>query len=63
MHDPTLTMVERYLTLRLACSGPQEEEVRALRRGKSGSEVPKNYSMSCETKQRPKTPVRALARR
>jgi hypothetical protein len=35
MHDPTLTMVERYPTLRLACSGPQEEKVRALRRGKS----------------------------
>ena len=63
MHDPTLTMVERYLTLRLACSGPREEKVRALRRRKSGSAVLKNYSMSCEAKQGPKTLVRALPRR
>ena len=48
MHDPTLTMVERYLTLRLACSGPRKEKVRALRRRKSGSAVLKSYSMSCE---------------
>ncbi|EGB03370.1 hypothetical protein AURANDRAFT_68073 [Aureococcus anophagefferens] len=50
MHDPTLTMVERYLTLRLACSGPREEKLRALRRRKSGSAALKNYPMSCEAK-------------
>ena len=63
MHDPRLTMVERYLTLRLACSGPRKEKVRALRRRKLGSAVLKNYSMSCEAKQGPKTLVRALPRR
>ena len=45
-------MVERYLMLRSACSGPRGEELRPLRRRKSGSETPELQSMSCEESQK-----------
>ena len=45
-------MVERYSMLRSACSGPRGEELRPLRRRKSGSETPELQSMSCEESQK-----------
>ena len=38
--------------LRSACSGPRGEELRPLRRRKSGSETPELQSMSCEESQK-----------
>ena len=49
-------MVERYPTLRSACSGPLWKKPRALRRTKSGSAVSKSHSMSSERQQKSNTP-------
>ena len=49
-------MVERYLTLRSACSGSLWKKLRALRRRKSGSAVSKSHSMSSERQQKSNTP-------
>ena len=49
-------MVERYLTLRSACSGPLWKKLRALRCTNSGSAVSKSHSMSSEMQQKSNTP-------